>query len=126
MRPPKHLEKMLFINHKEDQLLQDRLDQLHIKSRIREIELDRERNSVRNELKESKKKQIPVGPNPLSRSQTTLSLRSSAEKQKSEENEKKRDDNVNAYLLGEYKRMSEVIPSILLNLSAKDEAKQNM
>ena len=58
--PPKHLEKMLFINHKEDILLQDRLAELNLRSKLRIMDLDRERIKVRNELRNSRKKQIDV------------------------------------------------------------------
>ncbi|XP_060084145.1 uncharacterized protein LOC132563400 [Ylistrum balloti] len=126
MRPPKYLEKMLFINHKEDQSLEDRLARIHLRSRLREIELDRERIKVRDELRDSKKKQIPIDnalarqenmtsrPPLPSRKQTRLSVTSDPRSPQDE-------DGPNAYLLGEYKRMSEVIPTILLTLSAKDD-----
>lgn len=59
-RPPKHLEKMLFINHKEDVLLQDRLADLNLKSKLRIMDLDREKIQVRRELRHSRKKNIDV------------------------------------------------------------------
>lgn len=59
-RPPKYLEKSLLVNHKEDQLLVERLNDIHIRSRTREMELERERIKVRDEWKESRKRQIPV------------------------------------------------------------------
>ncbi|OWF51988.1 uncharacterized protein LOC110448361 [Mizuhopecten yessoensis] len=126
MRPPKHLEKMLFINHKEDQSLQDRLARIHLRSRLREIELDRERIKVRDELRDSKRKQIPID-NVLAR-QDTMTSRPSMTSRKptrlsvtSDPRFPQDEDGPNAYLLGEFKRMSEVIPTILLTLSAKDD-----
>ncbi|XP_069128866.1 uncharacterized protein [Argopecten irradians] len=127
MRPPKHLEKMLFINHKEDQSLEDRLARIHLRSRLREIELDRERIKVRDELRDSKKKQIPID-NILAR-QDTMTPRVPVQSAKparlssvtSDPRSPQDEDGPNAYLLGEFKRMSEVIPTILLTLSAKDD-----
>ncbi|XP_033740672.1 uncharacterized protein LOC117327681 [Pecten maximus] len=126
MRPPKHLEKMLFINHKEDQSLEDRLARIHLRSRLREIELDRERIKVRDELRDSKRKQIPID-NVLAR-QDTMTSRPPMSPRKptrlsvtSDPRSPQEEDGPNAYLLGEYKRMSEVIPTILLTLSAKDD-----
>ena len=59
-RPAKHLEKMLFINHKEDMLLQDRLADLTLMSKLKIMDLDRERIKVRTELRNSRKKNIDV------------------------------------------------------------------
>ncbi|KAH3739376.1 uncharacterized protein LOC127850340 [Dreissena polymorpha] len=58
--PPKHLEKMLFTNHKEDQLLDCRLQDLKVQARLRLIELDLERVKVTKELRKSRKKQITI------------------------------------------------------------------
>lgn len=58
--PPKHLERTLFINHKEDQMLDDRLRHLNLESRLKSMELDRERSKVRTELRNSRKKQITI------------------------------------------------------------------
>lgn len=58
--PSKHLEKMLFINHKEDMLLQDRLADLNLRSKLRVMDLDRERIQVRRELRNSRKRNIDV------------------------------------------------------------------
>ena len=58
--PPKHLEKMLFINHKEDMLLIDRLADLNLRSKLRSMDLDRERIQVRRELRNSQKRNIDV------------------------------------------------------------------
>lgn len=131
---PKQLEKVLFLNHREDQALIDKLERLHLSSRIKEIELDRERIKVRNELRNSKKKQVSVEsttttPRQDLKSAATESPRPRTTLQRSQSvNVRGRsatqdEDGVNAYLLGEYRRMSEVIPSILSALSAKDEKK---
>ncbi|XP_045198836.2 uncharacterized protein LOC123553156 [Mercenaria mercenaria] len=58
--PPKHLERTLFINHKEDMMLDDKLHDLNLKSRLRIMEMDRERIKVRNEWRNSRKKQITI------------------------------------------------------------------
>ena len=58
--PPKHLERTLFINHKEDLMLDDKLHNLSLKSRMSIMEMDRERIKVRNEWRKSRKKQITV------------------------------------------------------------------
>ena len=58
--PPKHLEKMLFINHKEDMLLLDRLADLNLRSKLRSMDLDRERIQVRRELRNSQKRNIDI------------------------------------------------------------------
>ncbi|XP_048769058.2 uncharacterized protein LOC125675452 [Ostrea edulis] len=136
-RPPKYLEKMLLVNHKEDQLLQERLDHIHIRSRTREMELERERIKVRDEWKESRRRQIPKDSLPaLSPSQNSplsfLPQRKLGTVEKPKFNratslpDGRDSDNVNSYLLGEYRRMSEVIPSILLALSKKDEKKTKL
>ncbi|XP_062581437.1 uncharacterized protein LOC134243223 [Saccostrea cucullata] len=136
-RPPKYLEKMLLVNHKEDQLLQERLDDIHIRSRTREMQLERERIKVRDEWKESRRRQIPVdsipplvSPQNLPASRLPQRKIGTVEKPKLHRGtslpEGKDSDNVNSYLLGEYRRMSEVIPSILLAISKKDEKKAKM
>lgn len=56
--PPKHFERTLFINHKEDLMLDDKLHNLTLKSRLRMMEMDRERTKVRNEWRNSRKKQV--------------------------------------------------------------------
>ena len=58
--PPKHLERTLFINHKEDQMLDCRLRNLNLESRLKLMELDREKGKVRTELRNSRKKQITI------------------------------------------------------------------
>ncbi|KAK3097879.1 hypothetical protein FSP39_014085 [Pinctada imbricata] len=133
-KAPKHMEKMLFINYKEDQMLQEKLDEIHVESRIREIELDHERLNVKKEWRASCRKKIPV--DSLGHASTTTKSPVLQKKQmikgsrkpvmqstpsQSRPQSSKDSDNVNAYLLGEYRRMSEVIPSILLALSKKDE-----
>ena len=133
------MEKMLFINYKEDQILEDKLDQLHLESRIREIELDHERLNVRNEWRKSRRKKIPVesvsahsspAHSPVLQrrkfsdgGEYRIAASGDAPKPSRPESSKTKDssDNVNAYLLGEYRRNSEVIPSILLALSKKEE-----
>ena len=60
MGSPKHLEKMLFINHKEDIMLDDKLHDLKLRSRYKVMELDRERIKVRTELRNSRKKNITL------------------------------------------------------------------
>ena len=130
---------MLFINYKEDQILEDKLDQLHLESRIREIELDHERLNVRNEWRKSRRKKIPVesvsahsspAHSPVLQrrkfsdgGEYRIAASGDAPKPSRPESSKTKDssDNVNAYLLGEYRRNSEVIPSILLALSKKEE-----
>lgn len=136
-RPPKYLEKTLLVNHKEDQLLVERLNDIHIRSRTREMELERERIKVRDEWKESRRRQIPIDsvpPLPSVRDPVRPLLPQrklgTVEKPKFQRSisltEGKDSDNVNSYLLGEYRRMSEVIPSILLALSKKDEKKSKL
>ncbi|XP_052811885.1 uncharacterized protein LOC128239321 [Mya arenaria] len=58
--PPRKLEKMLFINHKEDQLLDARLAALRLQAKVKGMELDLERIKVRNELRASRKKQLTI------------------------------------------------------------------
>ncbi|XP_011414683.3 uncharacterized protein [Magallana gigas] len=136
-RPPKYLEKSLLVNHKEDQLLVERLNDIHIRSRTREMELERERIKVRDEWKESRKRQIPVDsvpplpsvqdfPGPLLPQRKLGTVEKPKLHRGTSLTEEKDSDNVNSYLLGEYRRMSEVIPSILLALSKKDEKKSKL
>ncbi|KAL4233800.1 hypothetical protein ACF0H5_008478 [Mactra antiquata] len=58
--PPRHLEKMLFINHKEDLFLDDKIRDLNLQSRLSIMDLDRERIKVRNEWRNSRKKQVTI------------------------------------------------------------------
>jgi hypothetical protein len=131
-KSPKYLEKMLLVNHKEEQLLQERLDGIHIRSRTREMELERERIKVRDEWKESRRRQIPRDSLPSLPPPQNVPQRKLGTVEKPKFNratslpEGRDSDNVNSYLLGEYRRMSEVIPSILLALSKKDEKKAKL
>ncbi|KAK3585738.1 hypothetical protein CHS0354_020308 [Potamilus streckersoni] len=54
-RRPRHLEKTLFVNHKEELLLQERLEELNLKSRIRIMQLEKERITLRNEFNMKRK-----------------------------------------------------------------------
>lgn len=56
----RNLEKMLFVNHKEDLVLDDKLRDLNMKSRLSIMDLDRERIKVRNEWRNSRKKQVTI------------------------------------------------------------------
>lgn len=110
--------------------MQDRLARIHLRSRFREIELDRERIKVREELRDSKKKQIPID-NPLVRHDTMsprarppMSSRKATALSEMTYSTLE-DAGPNAYLLGEFRRLSEVIPAILMALSAKDDNKKH-
>lgn len=137
-RPPKRLEKMLLINHKEDQQLEDRLSSIHLKSRLREMELDRERINVRNEFRASKKKQIPIeqatrestmvsdfslSKRPFSSVPDNLDKFELPDREQlgSASISRPKHDSVSAYVINEHRKMSEVIPSILASLSRQEE-----
>lgn len=51
----KYLEKLFFVNYKEDQFLVERLNDIYIWLCICEMELEREWIKVRDEWKESRK-----------------------------------------------------------------------
>ncbi|XP_071114623.1 uncharacterized protein [Haliotis cracherodii] len=109
---PKRLEKTLFVNHKEEQALEKRLESISLNSRLRMMELDRERITLRNEYRLSRRHNVSSS-KPRSRSPSPFVDSRPSRHQTL--------DPVNSYLLTEYRRVSEVIPSILMSLSAKEE-----
>ncbi|XP_046585656.1 uncharacterized protein LOC124292560 [Haliotis rubra] len=112
---PKRLEKTLFVNHKAEQALEKRLESISLTSRLRMMELDRERITLKNEYRLSRRRNVSCS-KPRSRSPSPFVASRPSRHQPL--------DPVNAYLLTEYRRVSEVIPSILMSLSAKEEQKQ--
>ncbi|KAL3883477.1 hypothetical protein ACJMK2_029736 [Sinanodonta woodiana] len=54
-RRPRRLEKTLFVNHKEDLMLQERLEELNLKSKYRIMQLEKERITLRNEFNMKRK-----------------------------------------------------------------------
>lgn len=128
--PPKYMEKMLFINHKEDQQLQHKLEQLHVKSRDREIEMDLEKNRVEKEWKQSSKKQITlselngaIGNHNRNSFAPETAMKARARRTSAR---KARDLSVNDYLIEEHRKLSTVIPEILraLTIPKNQERKQ--
>ncbi|XP_067676150.1 uncharacterized protein [Haliotis asinina] len=111
---PKRLEKTLFVNHKAEQALEKRLESISLTSRLRMMELDRERITLKNEYRLSRRRNVSCS-KPRSRSPSPFVVSRPSRHQPL--------DPVNAYLLTEYRRVSEVIPSILMSLSAKEEKK---
>jgi hypothetical protein len=128
--PAKYMEKMLFVNHKEDQQLQVKLEQLHLKSRDREIEMDLEKNRVEKEWKQSRKRQITIAelnaslgncnhntfaPETVTRARARRTSAKMAQ-----------DLSVNDYLIEEHRKLSAVIPEILtaLTIPKNDKTKK--
>nr|KAG5691588.1 hypothetical protein BaRGS_023716 [Batillaria attramentaria] len=126
---PKHLDKMLFINYKEEEKLQHRLQTLTNSSRLRGYELDREKIQVHKEMRLSKRRNsapnldvatVPTVTTP--RHSTRPTTRETSRGFNSRRGSVT--DPVNDYLLTEFRRVSEVIPSILSSLNKDDKRKE--
>ena len=175
--PPRKLEKMLFINHKEEQLLDARLTALRLQAKVKVMELDLERIKVRNEWRTSRKKQLTIkeamsagllsdddvfvqsrfgrqvsdfkssdvnrnvvsapalqGGLPLvsprsAGGHTRLSSTNQFSRQptileQEEYDPSVSDGSVGAYVLGEFEKISQVVPEILRTLAKKKEKQQ--
>ncbi|XP_063403701.1 uncharacterized protein LOC134687379 isoform X1 [Mytilus trossulus] len=119
--PPKYMEKMLFINHKEDQQLQYKLEQLHLKSRDREIEMDLAKNRVEKEWKQNSKKQITISElnNAMGKYNRNGFIPDTATRARARRTSARaaQDLSVNDYLIEEHRKLSSVIPEILTALT---------
>ncbi|KAK7476195.1 hypothetical protein BaRGS_00032549 [Batillaria attramentaria] len=109
---PKHLDKMLFINYKEEEKLQHRLQTLTNSSRLRGYELDREKIQVHKEMRLSKRRNsapnldvatVPTVTTP--RHSTRPTTRETSRGFNSRRGSVT--DPVNDYLLTEFRRVSE-------------------
>ncbi|KAL8611506.1 hypothetical protein ACOMHN_014561 [Nucella lapillus] len=126
---PKHLDKMLFINYKEEGRLQERLKDLSNSSRQRGIELDLEKVQVHNEMRLHKRRNsVPATVSPVISRPTARDTRPVTRGPTGAPPGFRRrgsasgnGDPVNEYLLTEFKRVSEVIPAILSSLNKEEK-----
>ncbi|XP_025099617.1 uncharacterized protein LOC112567222 isoform X2 [Pomacea canaliculata] len=135
---PKHLEKMLFTNNREEERLQRHLQELNNSSRLRGMELDREKVEVHNEMRLSRRRNSApslVIPPADSHAETTAAPESApvasslgpkpfargAGPATSKSRQPAETDPANEYLLTEFKRVSEVIPNILNSLNRPED-----
>ncbi|XP_041352024.1 uncharacterized protein LOC121370688 [Gigantopelta aegis] len=117
---PRRFEKMLLANIVEDKVLERRLTDICNKSNRRMKELDLECNEMKNEMKLNQRNLSLTNTRTLVPPTKTLSWSPQLEARIQK-------NPVSKYLLTEYTRTAEVIPSILHSLSAKEEeAKQEV
>ncbi|GFO13552.1 hypothetical protein PoB_004005700 [Plakobranchus ocellatus] len=106
---PKHLERMLFVNHKEEQNLKRRLEAIATSGRVRSNELDRERIKMRNVWRyNSRLSHTHIAP-------LLGQIPSLIKKEVQRPNDAI--DPVNMHLLREYRKNCQIIPSILSALT---------
>ncbi|GFR78298.1 hypothetical protein ElyMa_002257700 [Elysia marginata] len=106
---PKHLERMLFVNHKEEQNLQRRLEAIATSGRARSRELDRERIKMRNVWRyNSRLNHTHIAP-------LLEQIPSLIKKEVQRPSDSI--DPVNMHLLREYRKNGQIIPSILSALT---------
>ncbi|CAL1546851.1 unnamed protein product [Lymnaea stagnalis] len=98
-RHPQHMQKMLLLNHKEEQALERRLDDIARCSRERETEIEIEKSDLRNQLRDIRRQFSYCEPlfEKVPRSTDTI-------------------NGVTMYLLQEYEACARVIPGILHDL----------